>query len=201
MSELTIGDTHYQFRSPVTGTYLALQSQSVNYYVNATGTMFIGCGETPDKAKKEWDSIVHAAFQDLYGLRLFQMTQEQREKWRVLADLIDVETYIRTAPVVKREIGKISETRPYPSKVEWMNHTFERVSLDLMPSEFAGYKAGQWFEAVVARDSMTYQLVRVLQVTRIPAPLPKSVAEIKEWWQTLPTASEVNHASIAWSDI
>ena len=114
------------------------------------------------------------------------MNEEQRARWALLQQVIDIEKYEAHCPLVLHQIGWLKTTRPNPNEIEWLNGKAEVVSLLDMPAEFARFKSGQWFEAVVECDRKTLSVRKVLDV-RARQPLqPMSQQELAEFMGSLP---------------
>jgi hypothetical protein len=121
-------------------------------------------------------------------MRPFEMTSVQRRTWKVIENLVDVEHYRNSQPLIVQQIGRVSKARPYPLWITWEDDTRERVHLERMPGEFATYKAGQPFEAVVHRDPVTHRLVSVKYVKRLPNVQVDDTEREKVWNSTSTSA-------------
>ena len=137
------------------------------FLVEGFSPTFIGNGRTPREAEQDWALSIHAAFQELQYKRPFEMTPEERDTWCILASRIDVTVYRNQTPMLVRQFGKIGRARPYPEQIIWDNGTADEVALHQVDSpDFVTFKAGQPFEAVVARDPVTFQLIRIVHIQR-----------------------------------
>ena len=69
--------------------------------------------------------------------------------------------------MIVRQLGRVTQVRPWPQEVEWDNGRKEAVSLRQVNSpDFITYKAGQPFEAVVERNPLTGELLRISHIER-----------------------------------
>jgi hypothetical protein len=153
-----------------------------------------------DAARDDWLYQVHETFQDLYGKRAFEMSEAELNTWGLLEDMIDVVGYRNSTPLILREVGWVSRARPEPNRIRWIDGRQESVDLESMPGAFAAYKPGQWFEAVVERDSLTGRLLQVVSVQRIPAMHPMSEGRLSEFLQSLPGTNELPDSDESWTE-
>jgi hypothetical protein len=139
-----------------------------DFLVEGFSPTFVGHGATYSEAREDWALSVHAAFQELQYKRPFEMTPEDIEKWSVLSSRIDVIVFRNKLPIHVREFGKIVSKRlAYPNMLQWENGKKEVITLDQVDSpDFVTYKVGQPIEAVVARDPLTFNLIRIIDIHR-----------------------------------
>jgi hypothetical protein len=142
---------------------------------------------------------VHEGFQDLYGKRPFEMTREEAQRWDILETMIDVVSYQNETPVVVRQLGQVTQVHRGPRQITWVDGRKEIVGLDVMPPEFARFKPGQPFEAVVERDPVTGQLRRVRYVHRVASLRGLSDSELAKFWNSLPGTSTLPESTMDWS--
>ena len=64
---------------------------------------------------------------------------------------------------------------------------------------FAGFQAGQWFEAFVQREPRSLELGKGLHVQAIPPLDPLTASEFDEFWESLPTTEELDESSQDWT--
>lgn len=173
LNEIRIGRVTYPLRHPCTTDYIPVLG---DFLVEGFSPTFVGHGATPDEAQQNWALAVHAAFQDLQHKRPFEMTSDETEIWSTLVSGIDVTVYRNQTPIQIRQFGKIGRTRPYPEQILWEDGSADTIALAQVDSvDFITYKSGQPLEAVVARDPVTFQLLRILYIhrrstdTRLPA--------------------------------
>jgi hypothetical protein len=99
------------------------------------------------------------------------MSDDDRATWRLIGSYVDVTVYRNSIPIQVRQYGRVLRARPYPTQVAWDDETKERVSLEIVDSpDFVTYKPGQPFEAVVARDPITFELLRIVHIERTCPP-------------------------------
>lgn len=194
-SPLEIGDTAYPLRSQLFGTfYPGRFGGDGEFIVPELFPNFIGRGRDLNDAFLDWRDQVHCQFQALFAKRPFEMTGLEKATWQLLESHIDVSTYRATTPLTIRQIGKVVGARPNPDLIEWEDGLKEKVRLDQMPGEFATYKPGQPFEAVVARDPTDFHLLKAAHIQRIKSPPRVSPDEIDELLRYIPTASSLPDA-------
>jgi hypothetical protein len=153
------------------------------------GSHYVGHGDTPFAAHREWEDRVHAEFQRLYAMRPFEMEQDEKSKWQLLLSIIDVHQYRENTPLELRQIGQVRWGRfPYPKRVIWIDGREDQISLDRVPGEVAGYKTGQWFEADVKRDPKDNRLIEITHAARMSHMRRLGQGEVDQYWESLPRA-------------
>ena len=193
---IPIGQTGYPLRTPVQGTFFPPSWKGEGeFYVEGFKPAFVGRGPTSEKAFRDWCEQVHCRFQELYVMRPFEMTEAERADWQRLEERIDVAAYREHTPITVRQTGKVAQARPRPCLIKWTDGSKEKVRLEQMPDEFASYKPGQPFEAVVKRHPVTYELLEVTDIRRTQ-PLPRLTDdEFQEFWDSLPTTKSLPAAA------
>ncbi len=196
-SPLEVGDTAYPLRSSLNGAFYPGSGHGVGeFIVQELFPEFVGQGRNLNDAFLDWRNKVHCQFQDLYAKRPFEMTQQEKTVWQILGSQIDVTAYRAGTPISIRQIGRVgTHARPHPDTLEWENGRKERVRLDQMPGEFAAYKPGQPFEAIVARDPVDFRLLKVTHIHRIRSLPRMSAEEFSDLLQSIPTTSALPEAS------
>ena len=155
-----------------------------------------GKGDTISEAEQNWKESIHLDFQRLYRRRPFEMDESERERWRLLLNIIDVLHYRQTTPLSLREVGRVSyEKLSYPTKIKWIDGRTDNITLDVVPPELAECRTGQWIEAIVKRNPVTKKLIcidhiqkiRSIHISKEPPPqdewesIPKANLEKSEW--------------------
>jgi hypothetical protein len=165
MTELRIGSIVYPLRGELTGRFVRALEE---LFVDGVSPIFVGKGHSAQEATESFSLAVHAVFQELLYQRPFEMTAEERTKWRTVNEIIDVTVYRNTTPIVVRQFGEISWGRlPYPSQIQWDNGYTESVHPRQVDSpDFITFKPGQPVEAFVVRDPLTRELIRVSHISR-----------------------------------
>jgi hypothetical protein len=165
LTELRIGSIKYPLRGELTGRFFRALEE---LFVDGVSPVFVGKGSSVQAAIESFSIGVHSAFQELLCKRPFEMTADEKVKWRTVSEIIDVTVYRNTTPVVVRQFGEISWGRlPYPSSIRWDNGFTESVLPSQVDSpDFITFKPGQPVEAIVVRDSLTQQLIRVSHISR-----------------------------------
>ena len=161
-------------------------------FVESFSPTYIGHGVAFGAAYIDWRDKVHTAFQQLSGMRPFEMSTDELATWKILEDAIDVVAYRNSTPITLLEIGEVSfERRQTPQAVRWKHGRKERVSLDQMPAAFAALRPGQCFEAVVEREPLTGDLLRSTYVKPIATVRPLSGPQLQAFWESLNDTRDV----------
>ncbi|MBM4094906.1 MAG: hypothetical protein FJ276_36675 [Planctomycetes bacterium] len=182
------------------GEFLPANDGTCEFWVEGFSPEFAGKGLHAHEAYRDWRDQVHEAFQDLYGKRPFEMSEEGLDRWQILEDMFDVVGYRNEASVTVRQVGQVTQARPLPRRITWVDGTSEFVNLDDMPGEFASYKPGQPFEADVERDPLTWKIRTVRFVRRIRAIQPMADGELQVFWQSLPATSALPSSERSWTE-
>lgn len=178
VDRVSVGGTTYPLRNPVSATFVPGPSQLV---VEGFSPTFVGEGTTRDEAMNDWACKVHSRIQELLVKRPFEMTDADRQDWDLLRRHVDVTVYRNTTPMTIRQFGRVTQSRPYPTQVRWDDGRRELLSLSQVDSpEFVTFPPGQTFEAVVARDPLTSELLRIVHITKCSPPLLLSHTEQSE---------------------
>jgi hypothetical protein len=117
------------------------------------------------------------------------MTTEEKQAWSNLEQMIDVEKYRASQPLVYRQLGFVTQVSSTTFEVKWIDETTEKIPLQIAPSGFAGFKEGQWFEAGVERSRRNRELRKVLDVVPKPPVKPLNKRELKKIFKSLPTTA------------
>ena len=200
LSDIQIGETCYRLRELLNGEFLSAEDFTCEFWVDGFSPQFVGKGTRAHDAYRDWRDQVHEAFQDLYRKRPFEMSEEDTERWQVLENSIDVVGYRNETPVVIRQVGQVTRTRPKHRQITWIDGKTEPFNLDNWPGEFAGYKPGQPLEADVERDPLTWKMLSVRFVRRIGTIHPMTNDELKKFWQSLPTTSSLPASDRDWTE-
>jgi hypothetical protein len=190
---LRFGQTEYRLRSPLEGVFKPATAggEDGDFSVEGFQGFILGQGPTPNEAYEDWLKQFHVAFQRLYAMRPFEMDASEQRLWDMIESRIDVEQYRNSQSLVVKQEGKVVRARPYPEVIEWEDGTRERVALQRMPAEFAGYRAGQPFEAVIHRDPVSYKIRKVDYVKRLPTRRGRTEEESKRLWESVPTSGSL----------
>ncbi len=200
LSQVQVGETTYPLRRPVRSVSVPNGRGGWEFWVDGFSPRFVGRGACAEAAYRDWRDQVHEAFQALYRMRPFEMGPDERQAWDVLEGLIDVIGYQNDMPVLVRQLGQITQARPLPRQITWVDGTKETdIDLGRMPDEFAGYKPGQWFEAIVERDPRTWRLRRVRFVQRTPSIPSLSGTALEPYWTALPSADSLPGSKRDWT--
>jgi hypothetical protein len=192
VSTLRLGQTVYTLRKPAEGTFYAdFMDEGGEFMLEGFPHPFVGWGPRPEDAFQDWLKQFHAIFQRLYAMQPFEMDEVGRRLWGVIDDQVTVEAYRAKQPLIVRQQGKVKRGRKYPELILWEDGTRERVQIGRMPGEFASYKVGQPFEALVYRDPVSHKLLKMEYVKRLPSPARTDKEEAKRLWDSLPPSSSL----------
>ena len=95
---------------------------------------------------------IHLDFQYLYQKNPSEMTIEEHTRWIELQNIIDVEAYTRERPIDVKKTGTVQGFYGGYSglRIKWDDGREESILFEHAPCEFAAYRAGQKFEAIVS---------------------------------------------------
>jgi len=191
--EIRVGHVTYPLRRSLQATFIPGRG---DHLVDGFSPTFVGHGETQAEASQDWRIAVHAAFQELLHKRPFEMTDQDRREWNVLSEQIDVTAYRNRMPVSIRQFGRVSKARPYPQEITWEDGSRDKVPLDLVDSpDFVTYKPGQPLEAVVERDPLTFQMLRIVHVERRRRPSRLAADQERVLLEAVGSASQLEEVS------
>jgi len=193
IDEIRVGFVSYPLRRSLQATYIPGQG---DFLVDGFSPAFIGHGETQGEAHLDWTNAVHAAFQELLHKRPFEMTDQDRRKWNVLSEQIDVTAYRNRMPISIRQFGRVSKARPYPQEITWEDGSKDKIQLNMVGSpDFVTYKPGQPLEALVERDPLTFQMLRIVHVERRRRPSRLPADQEQAILETIGSASQLEEVS------
>jgi hypothetical protein len=192
-SPLRIGETVYCLRSQLQGIfYPSRDDGDGEFLVLELFPRFVGRGRNLNDALLDWRNQVHCRFQELIAKRPFEMTESEKADWQLLESQIDVAAYRRTTLLTLHQVGKVAaRVRPIPEWIEWEDGQNEQVLLDQMPGEFAAYKPGQPFQAIVVRDPVDFRLLKVTHIRRIRSLPWMSPEEFQDLIRSIPKTSSL----------
>lgn len=190
MEMIRVGKTKYRLVRPVR-PISSMTARGWTCWSRPLGAKYQGLGSSPLRALEAWQGNVHAAFQKLYAMRQFEMTDEERQDWARLIQIIDVAEYRDRAPLIMRAIGRVRYWKgtPNPSAIEWIDGRRDRIpAWDKVPADFATLKPGAWIDAVVHRHPKTNVLLRIIDARRIATVPVMSPDAAKTFHESLPEA-------------
>jgi hypothetical protein len=176
---LRYGRTTYPLLRPTTGrlTYNQKRPAAFSFRLDSIPQL---AGEG-SAAKQAMDSLLenfHTTFQELVVKRPFEMNENETALWDDIRSTVDVDLYLNTIPITLRQFGTVVGQRSGQRKIAWEEGRQETIDLRRFPSEFAGYRVGQPFEAYVERDHDRMRTMRVFYVRRkssLPTRTPKDI--------------------------
>ena len=188
MDEIVVGRTRYKFRNIVRGCLYPTDVGDFEFVLDSLASYVVGRGQSREDAERDWREQVHTLFQRLLKMRPWEMSADEAACWRSLNTLIDVAEYRRTTPIAMRQLGRIRYlTAARPQRIDWAAGGIDHLAFDEAPPEIAGYRAGQWIEAVVDRDPVSGKLLRIHSVEPIPEIRPMGTDEQSRYLEGLPT--------------
>jgi V8-like Glu-specific endopeptidase len=196
ISIIRFGRTSYHLSEPAQGVFSPSVAGTTGgeFRVEGFPSEIVGRGCRSEDAYHDWVTQFHTTFQRLFVLRPFEMSDADSRLWDSLKDVINVDRYRASQPLVIRQIGKVSLARPYPLVITWEDGAKERVRLERMPAEFASFQAGQPFEAIVHRHSVTHKIIRVEYVKRLPDERVER-EESQDLWDSASTSASLPDTS------
>jgi hypothetical protein len=150
---------------------------------------YAGNGDMAEQALEELKVQIHTAFQTLLTKRPFEMDEDEHSKWVELTSAIDLLHYKTTTPITTYEIGQVSFGRiARPHHIDWISGE-KRYMIEptKVPGELMSCRTGQWIDAVVRRDPVSYRILEVESIRRIRFHKP-SESELKSAWENMPEA-------------
>ena len=127
------------------------------------------------------------------------MGPDEAQRWEILERMVDVVDYQKVTPSLIRQLGEVTRLHLGPRQIAWVDGGTESITLDLAPPEFAGFKPGQPFEAVVERDPVTGKLRRLRYVQRVASFRRLAARELTEFWNSLPGTETLPESTRDWS--
>ena len=190
-----VGETVYRLKAKAAGTFFpGAIGEDGEFIVPEFLPDFVGRGRSITTALQDWRDQVHCRFQEIYAMRPFEMTERDWATWRLLESQIDVGTYRDSTPLTVRQLGRVIRARPRPEQIQWEDGHKEVVQLDQMPGEFATYKPGQPFAAIVLRDPVDFHLIKVSHVQRTGNLPEMSAKEFDALVRAIPTTATLPDA-------
>ena len=83
LSEIQIGETCYRLRESLRGEFSLPMTSHANSGLMDSVRSLLGKETRAHDAYRDWRDQVHEAFQELYGKRPFEMSEEDAERWQV----------------------------------------------------------------------------------------------------------------------
>jgi hypothetical protein len=191
LDEIRVGESVYPLRRQVRGAFTPDWSGGLGTFYVPSLPSVVGRGNDMGEALDDWQERLHMTVQSFLSKRPFEMSPEEREAWQSLREVIDISRYQSSTPLRVRQFGRVDDSRPRHHSIRWENGSKQRVRLDQMPPEFATYKAGQPFEAIVERDPVTTEFVRAVYVARRSERCLLSAEERRKLWDSLSTSVDL----------
>lgn len=162
---LSVGDTRYPLRQKFVGTYIRTLEE---LNIQGVSPLIVGKGKSANEARDDFCLQIHATLQALINKRPFEMTDDDHDKWNALTQFVDMTVYRNTTPIKACQFGRIKEARSHYEKVvAWEDGTTERIPImQVNDPDYVTYCPGQPFEAIVHRDPITFELIRIVSIER-----------------------------------
>lgn len=192
LPELKLGEIHYPLLRPLPYSYVPHTGE---FYSELLGRRFLGVGATIADARRDFISIIHRRFQDLFGRTAFELSADDRADWLALVDWIDVSHYLTITPIRVREIGRVVQTTQRPHwawRVAWEHGGTDLLTAEQLAPEVGSmnrYGHSKCFEAIVDRDRQSAKLLRVVWVSEVTPSLKETSPEEEELWERIKAQS------------
>jgi len=199
---LSYGNVEYPLKSRSTRSIgrivpdLVQSQQSGMRYTVDDLPSIVGRGDSISAAVSNFQEEFHRRFQELFAMRPFEMQDAEIVDWNGLSQMVDVEKYRRSVPIRVRRFGLVNANASGRHHVKWEGAT-DAVSIDLkdFPAEFAGYKTGQPFEAIVLLDADGLQTIRVVDVVKKSALRRRTTENDQQFWEGLGSTADLPSTS------
>ena len=189
---LPVGETEYEFRTPLTGYYSAARKALVVRDLESLGR---GHGDSPDEAFKDWSYRFHLTYQRLEGKDAVDMSKREKHMLAKIQQMLDMKAVDKRRSVTVRQVGIISRSRRDGLEITWEDGGVETIPFDRLPAECACYRRGQRVEAIVRRAESSFEVLRVLHTQVLPEFPRITEEEADELWKSIPGASTRPEAS------
>ena len=202
VKELDAGSVCYQLRRPLKAHIAPSGDHGWEYSIDHFALRFVGKGDSIAGAQRDFLNQVHSEFQSLVQMRPFQMDAMQENDWKIFEDLIDINQYWDSVPVTLLEIGVVFAVTADGREIVWLDgERKELVTIERTPPEFAAFREGQWFEALVERQPKTYQLRKLRYVRSIEPVREITDDEFRQWVESLPAGDDVPKSGTDWATL
>lgn len=186
LGEIVVGQAQYKFKRPLRGWFDMSDS---SFRVDHFSPSIVGYGCSPSKARAEWELAFHCFFQELVALRPYEFSSEQAQMWTLMEKYMDTEAYHNSTPLVMTQIGRIYKVtrtaQKYPKQISWLDGLREEVPpLNAVPDNFVALHLGQYFEAIVIRNRLTGDILKIVDCKRL-SKWEKSNKEIEAMEESL----------------
>ncbi len=187
LTELSVGRTIYKLIRPSKVRWWP--TGEGDWMCSITGIKdYQGIGNTRKEAFDELRLEIHTDFQRFLRKPRFEMSEEESLKWIQLSSVIDLLEYKLTTPLELREIGCVSyQRKSRPTRIKWLSGYNYIIDPEQVPPELMSCKTGQWIEAVVKRDPVTYRELSIDSISKISFRIP-SDSDIEQSWEDMPKA-------------
>ncbi len=200
--DLPVGPVTYQLRRPLKAHISPSADHGWEFSFDQFEPRFIGKGDSIAAAHRDFLNQIHSAFQSMVRMRPFQMDNTQSADWQMLESLIDVNRYWDSVPVALLETGVVSGITADGWEIVWLDgERRELIPIERTHPEFAAFKEGQWFEALVERQPKTYQLQKLRYVRSIEPIRDMSEDEFLQWVDSLPRGDDVPKSGTDWTTL
>lgn len=173
LEEIKFGDLLYPLRDKFMTRSEWAASDSECIFEFATHSSFM-TGKGPDThiARQAFYAHFHMNFQRLLSTREINRADEDRRLWAVFAEIVNMDEYRPNRTViVPHLVGEIeSVDREGTCDVHWWNCPPSTHRLEEAPC-LANMERGNWIEAIVEQRLLAQSIVRVIDASRIEAPI------------------------------
>ncbi len=195
ISSFVISDITYKFLNDCTLSMMRLG----NAWICRIGGLeeYHGEGDTSENAYNELIETIHIEFQRLYRKRPFEQNEEERKRWKILANTIDLLHYKANNPISIRTIGCISYQKiSRPARIKWIDGTNYKIDPMKVPGELMSCRPGQWIEAFIKIDPITQKIIKIESFQKIAFRIPTET-QIEKYHRSLDT---IPVQTVDWSE-
>jgi hypothetical protein len=180
---LQVGETEYEFRTPVMGIY---SPEDRSLTVPGLESFGPAHGDSAAEAFTDWCHQFHLGYQQLAARVATGMSRRDQKVLREIEAMIDTQAMEKKRTITVRQIGVVQRVGSNGVTFLWEDKERDTVPLALLPAECACFTRGQRVEAVVRRALSSYEVERVLHAQPLP-PVPRlTEREADELWNSLP---------------
>jgi hypothetical protein len=167
--EIPLGLTHYSLKKILSFRfYPAITAPLGALISDDLDDRIVGAGETFTPAFAEWKYILHEVFQNLLLKSPSEMTEEEKETWSILKQMIDVDRYLAKRPVIDHQSGTILQKEFHRTFVRWESGHQEWISVESTLDSFVTLTENTRFEAIFHRDPKTLQIRKMVYFRPLP---------------------------------
>jgi hypothetical protein len=152
-------------------------------WVEGFSPTFVGHGRSLAKGLADFGAVIHATYQRLRQTPDHEFTPDEIEKYRLLAEHLDLQKHEAETPFTLHRVGRIVRAHAgHARRVKWEDGGHDRISLAMATGNFAGMSKGTRFVALLEYHSRTKKLQRMLECSSLPSGKVRD-KKIIDWWE------------------